>query len=302
LAGEAERAEATGPSEAVAGQELVDEVAKVQVTVEWDRGGALGAAGVLKREGVVLIKDAIPHHQVEECARAVNATFEECCGALADRGTRLSEPFAFSEIAHRSKLRYDMQLRDGAPVADPPPWQSVLERVLGEDVVPLFAGAVLSAPGSADQPLHMDGGHLFQSTHGYEQTQNPPHCVNVFVPLVDITQENGPTEFWPGSHVLSRARDAYNGQTPSVKLAGQIGDIIIFDYRVVHRGLANRGTENRPLLYLTYARPWFRDAQNFPDEPLLAKSNAAAAGGFGSTRQSASKNQKLAGGKKKKRR
>ena len=96
------------------------------------------------------------------------------------------------------------------------------------------------------QQPHLDGPHLFQGTHGYEQAQNPAHCLNVFLPLVDVTLENGPTEFWPGSHCLERARDAFNGNMPSVALAGKRGDAIVFDYRVVHRGMPNESDEARP--------------------------------------------------------
>ena len=111
---------------------------------------------------------------------------------------------------------------DDLPVAvrDSAPWRPLLSEVLGDDSQNLFTGAVIAEPGAANQNPHMDGGHLFQATHGYSQQQNPAHCLNVFVPLVDVSAENGPTEFWPGSHVLSEARAAYDGQTPSLQLAG----------------------------------------------------------------------------------
>ena len=131
----------------------------------------------------------------------------------------------------------------------------------------LFQGAVIADPGAGPQQPHLDGGHLFQATHGYEQVQAPVHCVNVFLPLVDVTEENGPTEFWPGSHVVSRARTF--STLPSVALAGSRSDVIIFDYRVVHRGLGNVGSAPRPVLYLTFCRSWFRDQQNFPEERLF---------------------------------
>ena len=34
--------------------------------------------------------------------------------------------------------------------------------------------------------------------HTSETTQYPPHCLNVFLPLVDLTAEVGPTEMMPG--------------------------------------------------------------------------------------------------------
>ena len=44
------------------------------------------------------------------------------------------------------------------------------------------------------------------------------------------------------------------------------GDALVADWRLKHRGLANRTREDRPLLYLTYARPWFVDKYNFSSE------------------------------------
>ena len=223
------------------------------------------------------------------------------------------ESFAFAEIAHRSKLRYDMQLAPGASataslpeaVLYDPPWQPLIQKLLGDDAILLFQGVVISEPGSDAQRPHMDGGHLYQSTHGYEQAQNPPHCLNVFVPLVDVTEENGPTEFWPGSHMLTQARAAFAGVTPSVSLAGARGDAIVFDYRVVHRGRENVAETTRPVLYLTSCRSWFRDAQNFPEERLLGPSPTAGgasgtpAGGFGASKAKAAKPMKAKAKKRK---
>lgn len=39
------------------------------------------------------------------------------------------------------------------------------------------------------------------------------HCLNVFIPLVDINEQNGPTEFKPGSHYYT------NDLTKSLLLA-----------------------------------------------------------------------------------
>ena len=44
---------------------------------------------------------------------------------------------------------------------------------------------------------HSDGPHLNKD---FERRHLPPHAVNVFVPLVDVTLSHGPTEFVPGSH------------------------------------------------------------------------------------------------------
>jgi hypothetical protein len=47
------------------------------------------------------------------------------------------------------------------------------------------------------------------------------------------------------------------------------GDAIIFDFRVLHRGTANRSGQWRPVLYKTCSRSWFTDDFNFPDYSLF---------------------------------
>ena len=42
------------------------------------------------------------------------------------------------------------------------------------------------------------------------------------------------------------------------------GDALIFDYRILHRGRANLGMQNRPVFVMTFAKKWFKDILNFP--------------------------------------
>ena len=53
-------------------------------------------------------------------------------------------------------------------------------------------------------------------------------------------------------------------KSPALPLQPQVGDVLIFDSRTVHRGLRNtHKRRSRPLLYLVYARPWWVDTVNF---------------------------------------
>jgi hypothetical protein len=114
-------------------------------------------------------------------------------------------------------------------------------------------------PGSAHQEYHQDGVHLTT------QTQRPCHAINVFVPLVDLTNRNGPTEFCLGSHILGlEGYDRDFVEIPKPKA----GTPVIFDYRLGHRGLGNNTSRScRPIVYCTYARAAqgkeFRDSVNF---------------------------------------
>ena len=84
-----------------------------------------------------------------------------------------------------------------------------------------------------------------------------PHCLNVFVPLVDVTTSNGGTEMFPCSHINWDTR--IRPVIPMVKA----GQAVLMDYRTKHRGLANRSSQPRAMLYFTYAKPFFADTMNF---------------------------------------
>ncbi len=84
----------------------------------------------------------------------------------------------------------------------------------------------------------------------------PPHCVNVFIPLVDLNAANGPTEFIPTSQL------DWGTKSPPLILHAKAGECIIFDHRIKHRGLGNRSNVPRPLVYITYSKPWYVDINN----------------------------------------
>jgi hypothetical protein len=171
----------------------------------------------------------------------------------------------FDLFRERGRGRYDMEL----PVFDEPqfsflthlknaPWMPIVREILGKDVVLIHKGMFLSMPGAAAQFYHQDGVHLTG------QYQKPCHAINVFIPLIDMTMLHGPTEFCLGSHILGQ--DELNNDflyTPVVKK----GTPIMFDYRLGHRGLANKSDACRPIVYCTYARTCdgkeFRDSVNF---------------------------------------
>uniref|UniRef100_A0AAV1UWN2 Phytanoyl-CoA dioxygenase n=1 Tax=Peronospora matthiolae TaxID=2874970 RepID=A0AAV1UWN2_9STRA len=133
-------------------------------------------------------------------------------------------------------------------------WQSVLKQVFAPDGFQLeYVGCVLSRPGDADQNWHLDG------VHRNQQVQEPVDRLNVFVPLVAITDQTGGTEMKTRSHLHEDGAlgTAFEGYThlPSVTARVDTGTPIIMDYRVWHRGLANTSqTTVRPLLYFKYAR------------------------------------------------
>ena len=210
-------------------------------------------------------KWCLNEEQIKMCYDAGMEHYDQVMRTVTARDLMRELQDGFDLLRERGHGRFDMEL----PVFESPafqfmnsiktsPWMPVVREILGKDVVLIHKGMFLSMPGSAKQNYHQDGPHLTT------QYQKPCHAINVFVPLVDLTIDNGPTEFCLGSHILGHEEfDEEFVEIPTVKA----GTPIIFDYRLGHRGLANGGKTCRPIVYCTYAAAVdgkeFRDSVNF---------------------------------------
>jgi hypothetical protein len=173
-------------------------------------------------------------------------------------------------------------------------------------------GSVISCPGAGDQAIHADTPHLFEHIDCL-----PCHYCNVFTPgfITSVDEENdgyfkhefdndgvwtgnttmGGTALVNGSHKLSvtatfLAED--NGMSSSESLtrkqllqletirpALDVGDVLIFDNRTLHYGLANNSSGDktgvnvnagrRPMLYLNVTQAWFHDPKNWDDRESI---------------------------------
>lgn len=117
----------------------------------------------------------------------------------------------------------------------------------------MSSGCFLSLTGSETQNYHTDGPALSDVVDLF------PYAVNVFVPLVAVDSRNG-TEFIPGSHVVGEHK-----KVKSVRPSVALGNALLFDYRVVHRGLRNSRIDPRPCYYATYSQSWYKDIYNFSE-------------------------------------
>lgn len=149
----------------------------------------------------------------------------------------------------------------------------ILVRLLGPGLVLNSFGSVCAFPGSKAQHVHLDHPLLFEAVD--VNRSMPPYAVTVVIPLVDIDDTVGPTAVWPGSHREGQARVFPDHLALAPK--PRMGDVFLMDYRLVHGGRANSSTRPRPILYLVYSRPWFRDAANFGKQrPILMSREALA--------------------------
>jgi len=126
-------------------------------------------------------------------------------------------------------------------------------------------GGIVSLPGSADQALHADTPHLFEHIPDL-----PAHYINIFAPCTAFDNAVGGTAFIHGSHNLSFTAKHYDANHNTsfypflVRPRVSLGDVILFDCRILHFGLANtsRSTE-RCICYVNTWHDWFHDAKNW---------------------------------------
>jgi ectoine hydroxylase-related dioxygenase (phytanoyl-CoA dioxygenase family) len=107
----------------------------------------------------------------------------------------------FKEIVQRHESRFEVPYKMDSILEKTDIFKLVSPyayRILGENAHVVNCSLVISRPGSSNQAWHVDGPHL--STEKYL----PCHILNIFVPLIDMSAELGPTEFRPNSQYLTR--------------------------------------------------------------------------------------------------
>jgi ectoine hydroxylase-related dioxygenase (phytanoyl-CoA dioxygenase family) len=107
----------------------------------------------------------------------------------------------YDEIVQRQEGRYEVPYKMKnifKNISESSELLEIIHAILGPEVVVANESLIISMPGTTDQAWHADGPHMSVTEH------LPAHCLNVFIPLVDITLEEGPTEFRPASHYLTR--------------------------------------------------------------------------------------------------
>ncbi len=235
-------------------------------------------------DGVALVRGLVPGPLLGAINELMRARATRVMEALGNRPIGIGSRNGYHELVQRSPGRFDVPLReqDLAPIwgsrgsaAPEVPWLDLVRATLGPDATPSFCGVVFSRPGSPAQQWHIDSPHEAAEAR-------PAHAVNVLLALADIPLAAGPTEVARGTHLLTNHlqrpwldRDSLlyqletevtpaalrqpgqgeDATTPSVVQAMAAGDCLIFDDRILHRGLANTSKQERWVAYFSYLRP-----------------------------------------------
>lgn len=217
----------------------------------------------------------------------------EVRAALGDRDIGIGSAAGYDELVLRSPGRWDVPISPGEfglRVAELP-WWPLVTAVLGQGAEHSFSGVVFSEPGSPAQCWHIDSPHV-------DASHRPPHALNAMLALHDIPLEMGPTEIATGSHRLTNhlANPAlvhdelvyqHDGTSPEtlVKDTGgaalprwveplPAGSCLLFDDRIMHRGLANRTERMRYVAYFSCRARGYAENTHFEARRSLFDASA----------------------------
>jgi len=125
-----------------------------------------------------------------------------------------------------------------------------------------------------------------QPVHGDMIRQNTVEtfAITINIPLVDMTLENGATEFWLGTHREGPEvyKDAPNGPlisdtymkarelvSPPIRLTIPKGSLFIRDMRLWHAGIPNKTPDPRILICMNHFASWYHT----PSKPIFPESS-----------------------------
>jgi ectoine hydroxylase-related dioxygenase (phytanoyl-CoA dioxygenase family) len=221
-------------------------------------------ADEVRATSVTILKDLI---QVETIDRW-NAAFAPLLAASVAR-----EGANPNRGAHRYYVTLPFQdLWADANIIDNDAIMAVVEELVGADGVMCQLASDTPLAGSEHQDLHRDTQLLFPESGA----ETPPYQLAVNFPLVDVTDERGPMEYAPGTHMLSKDEGmakVASGEIPLLRAYMNRGDVMIRDVRHIHRGTPNRTNTPRPMVVVGYSRRWlFRPEVSIrvPAEVLVA--------------------------------
>jgi ectoine hydroxylase-related dioxygenase (phytanoyl-CoA dioxygenase family) len=212
---------------------------------------------ILHDVGYVVLEDVVPMEWVNRARAACDAELERYV-AEGEGGKHLEERWG------QVSMLAPMQSPYTDPVCVENPFAlQVMEAAMGSDLYCAFYNTNTSWPGSTYQPLHRDIYHLFPDY----PAPLPVSMIVVNFPLVDFNEENGSTEVYPGTHLITDIDPADNKRLeerakllPAVRTNVNAGSLVVRDMRMWHRGMPNNSKQIRTMLAIVYARRfWMLD-------------------------------------------
>lgn len=211
------------------------------------------AVEAIRINGFVVVKKAISNEPLALLRERMDRDTEELlayCDSIGgnprdrghlQQGPPLSRDFMFDEVAmNRYVINICTALYDEQPHLT-------------------FYNGNTNCPGSTTQHLHMDGVHRTQEPDPVE----PTFSVVVNIPPGPMNEANGAIQLWPGSHMIRpwnaergvspEQQDERSQIAPPLQPCTEIGDVLIRDVRLWHRGVPNPSDRPRHMIALIFS-------------------------------------------------
>ena len=212
------------------------------------------AIDAIHEEGYIILGNIVSHNHLD---------------LLNEKMTQDSHTIVSSDSDRWEGRRAIGHLQQGAPPFAPyifsdivanPIVEHVSTTLLGEGAFNGFYNGNTNTPGSTQQNLHMDTSHLWPNLN----PSHPTASVVVNIPMIDVTEERGAIELWPGTHLdgdVSRHLDEVTEEAqrkvrPPVRGTTKKGDVLIRDMRLWHRGAPNLSDMHRHMIALVHYVGW----------------------------------------------
>lgn len=217
------------------------------------------AASCVRRNGGIVLRDAIPKPVLDAVLEDFKVRHDV---HMAPGQKKLYRRFQSDPLRAQVPIAIDGPAANPAFFA-PPSVTALARKLMGEDLIIGEMGVVISHAGAGPQEIHRDSHFLFG---GIDMEMDlPPFAMTLLVPLLDVTEGMGPTEFWPGTH-LNRDETA---DGPPQRAVVNAGSVTFIDSRVLHRGGANVTGPVRPTAYFSFHRPWYVEKFGYEEKPQV---------------------------------
>jgi len=230
------------------------------------------ACAAMRRDGIVILGRVVERGHLDALRERMMADLEVVL-ARPDRpdnflpGNVQQDPPPFPPYLFEDVLANPMAV-------------AVSQTLMGPGVHIDFYSGNTNLPGSQAQPVHVDEGQLWAGM----EAAHPCSGVVVQICLVDTDEWNGAIELWPGTHrdtTMHRGLEtlrvpvdraaAMRAVSPSVRGCTRLGDLLLRDVRIWHRGMPNHSDRPRHMLAMFHRPSWFqrspvafrRDAEAF---------------------------------------
>ena len=169
------------------------------------------------KDGFVFLPKLVDQELLSRFDSIMRPKVNRILEAVEEKELGIGSINGYREVVQRSPKRFDIRFEEqdfesiwgaGGSVSDAVPWIKIVREVLGEECRPSFSGVVFSRPGAPAQQWHIDSPHESESF-------NPPHALNVFVALEDISEKAGPPEVAVGSHLITNhlSKEGYSSSS-----------------------------------------------------------------------------------------